>query len=75
MVLIDGVVHLSALFCQQIESSFEVLVIISVTAYSLMQHIYRGMRVPRPIFVPSGRIIVLDDSLRRPFVIFLIVNV
>jgi hypothetical protein len=52
------------------------LVIISTTACSLMmgEHIYRGAIAPGPVFCPRGRTIVLDDLLRRPFVIFLIVN-
>jgi hypothetical protein len=92
MVLIDGIAHLSTLFCQQIESScgfisynfnnslqpddvVEHIYIYCTPIYIYIYiYIYRGAIATKPVFGPSGRIMVLDDSLRRPFIIFLIAN-
>jgi hypothetical protein len=65
------------LFCQQIESSGSFIshnFNNSLQPDDAVEHIYRGVIAPGPIFCPSSRTIVLDDSLRRPFVIFSIVN-
>jgi hypothetical protein len=76
-------------FASKLRALVVLLVIISIIAYSLMMwlsiyiyilhpyiyiYIYRGAIATKPIFGPSGRIMVLDDSLRRPFIIFLIAN-
>jgi hypothetical protein len=39
-----------------------------------VEHIDWGVITPESIFCPSGRIIILDDSLKRPFIILLIAN-
>jgi hypothetical protein len=60
---------LSALFCPQIESSCSFIsynVNNSLQPDDVVEHIYRGAIAPGHIFCPSGRTIVLDDSLRRP---------
>jgi hypothetical protein len=60
-------------FVSNLRALVVALIIILTTACSLkihVLHIYRGEIAPRPIFCPSGRIIVLDDLLRRPFIIF-----
>jgi hypothetical protein len=65
------------LFCQQIKSCC------GFTSYNFnnslqpddaIEHIYWGTIAPGPVFCPSGRTIVLDDLLRRPFIIFPIAN-
>jgi hypothetical protein len=77
MVLLDGIAHFSAFFCQQIESSGR------FTSYNfnnslqpddVVLRICRVSITPGPIFCPSGRTIVLDDLLRKPFVIFLVAD-
>jgi hypothetical protein len=65
------------LFCQQIESSCSFIshnFNNSLQPDDVVEQIYSGAIAPRPVFGPSGRTIVLDDSLTRPFIMFLIVN-
>jgi hypothetical protein len=67
----------SALFCQEIESSCSFISYNfnnSLQPDDVVKFIYRGAIAPGPVFCPGGRTIVLDNSLRRPFVIFLIAN-
>jgi hypothetical protein len=41
---------------------------------NVVEHINQGVVAVGPIFHPSGRTIVQNDSLGRPFIIFLIAN-
>jgi hypothetical protein len=41
---------------------------------SVVEHINQGAIAPGSIFCPSDRTIILNDSLRRPFIIFPIAN-
>jgi hypothetical protein len=38
------------------------------------EHIYGDVTAPGPVFCPGGRTIVLDDLLRRLFIILPIAN-
>jgi hypothetical protein len=65
------------LFCQQIEGSCNFISYNfnnSLQSDDAVEHIYRGGIAPGPIFCPGGSAIVLDDLLKRPFIIFLIAN-
>jgi hypothetical protein len=39
-----------------------------------VEQINQGVIVPGPIFCPSGKTIILDDSLRRPFIILAVAD-
>jgi hypothetical protein len=70
--LIDSIAHLSALFYQKIEGSGSFISYnfdSSLQPDDVVEHVYRVTVAPGPVLCPGGRTIVLDDSLRRPFVI------
>jgi hypothetical protein len=65
------------LFCQKIEGSCSFISYNfsnSLQPDDAVEHIYRGAIAPGPVFCPGGKTIVLDNFLRRPFVVFPIVN-
>jgi hypothetical protein len=77
VILVDGIAHFSALFCQQIESSCSFISYNfnnSLQPDDVVEHIYRGAIALGLIFCPSGNTIVLGESLRRPFFIYPIAN-
>jgi hypothetical protein len=71
--LIDDVAHLSALFCQVIESSSG---FVSYNFNNSLQpddavKLYiQGCNNPRTHLLPTVRTIVPDDSLGKPFITF-----